>query len=193
MNYMLVEMKASNGACRLGTIENVEKEFQLRIGVPRATNFPTDACFRMNDDFPKDIGLTDALHNRSRLVVASERLKKFLEAIPGALVQNEILPVAILNHKGRREKAQYAVVNQLNHPACLNEKACVGTKSKLKPAMFQVIEKMVLDPARVPADRMLFRAAEYPQAALIRRDLAEKLDAETFTGITFHEIEGYEF
>jgi hypothetical protein len=193
MNYMLVEIKASNGACHLRSIENVEKEYQLLNGVSRVANFPPDACFRMNDDFPKDIGLTDALHNQSRLVVASERLKTFLEAFPGALVQNETLPVVILNHKGRREKAQYAVVNQLNHPACLDEKACVGTKSKLKPAVFQVIKKMALDPARIPPDRMLFRAAEYPQATLIRRDLAEKLAAESFTGITFHEIEGYEF
>lgn len=193
MNYLVARIEAPEGACLLGSLKNVPKSFEIRFGNSRLPGFPADARFLMDEDFPKGIALTDALQNDNRFLVASARLRSCLESIPGALFQNELLPVKIINHKGRQEKALYVIVNQLDHPACLKEKDCDGVKNPINPDRFQSIAKLVLDEKRIDPKLMLFRAAEFPKMPLVRRDLAAKLKAEHFTGISFHEIEGYEF
>jgi len=104
-----------------------------------------------------------------------------------------VLPVKIINHRGRTEKAPYYVINQLNHPPCLDEKKSKGSRSPINPAIFQFMKKMVLDPALIPAELMLFRPAQYRRYPLVRADLAEALGKLELTGFELREIAGYEF
>src|SRR5437870_4975431 len=101
MNYLIALARGSDGACMLGGLREVEKQWQLFEGVSRAKDFPDDASFRMDPSFPKDIRLEDSIRNDDSLLVVSERVKDFLKAekVPG----QEMLPVAIFNHKGRKE------------------------------------------------------------------------------------------
>lgn len=191
--YLIVRTVVPKGACRLRTIKNVPNDHRFSIGASFGEDFPADALFKMNDSFPNDIRLVDSLHNHSSLLVVSERFKNALEAIPGALVQNEVLPVAIVDHRGRKEEPRYFIVHQLARPECLDEKKTKGTRSKIAPAQFQFLTKMVLDAPSIPPSVMLFRAAQYPQVPLLRIDVAESLARLDLVGVEFCEIASYEF
>ena len=94
-----------------------------------------------------------------------------------------MLPVAIVNHRGRQEKAPYFIVHQLARPECLDEAKTKGTRSKIAPAQFQFLKKMVLDGQRIPPGLMLFRAAQYPLLPLVRSDVAESLAKLDLVGV----------
>jgi hypothetical protein len=193
MKYLILKTKASNGFCRVRTIKNVPRDHRLNTGVSCLGDFPEDALFKMNDSFPKDIRLPDSISNISSLLVVSERFKAALEGVPGALLQNEVLPVKIVNHRGRTEKAPYFIIHSLSYPACIDEAKSKGEKSSIDPSQFQFMKKMVLDPTRIPSELMLFRAAQFPALPLVRTDLADSLRKLELTGFEFHEIAGYEF
>jgi hypothetical protein len=191
--YRIVKTEPPKGACRLRTIKNVPNDHRFSIGASFSKDFPGDALFRMNDSFPNDVRLVDSLRNLSALLVVSERFKNALEAIPGALVQNEVLPVAIVNQRGRKEKAPYFIIHQLARPECLDEARTKGTRSRIAPAQFQFLKKMVLDVQRIPPSLMLFRAAQYALLPLVRSDVAESLAKLDLVGVEFCDIPGYKF
>ena len=191
MDYMIAKIDPKKGDCRLGALKKVPNAHQLHFGYSRAADFPPDAEFQMDEDFPKALTLTDVLDNDTQLLVVSAKLCELLEAIPGSLFQNEIYPVKIINHKGREEKAPYMIIHQVNHPRCLDENKSVGTR--FDEEHFQFMSKMVLDETRIDPKLMLFRVAQFPNVPIVRRELAAKLKAERPTGISFHEIEGYRF
>ena len=191
VNYLIVKTVEEEGNCWLDAIQNVPARRELTQGISQAGKFPTTAAFRMDENFPDDTRLTDSLVNASQLLVVSSRFRQALEEIPGALVGNEILPVAIINHKGVREPSPYFVVHQVGHPACLDEQRSVGGRSRSNPGKYEFLDKMVLDESKIDPDRMLFRAAQFPDVPLMRRDLAAKLAAKKLDGIELCEIDGY--
>jgi hypothetical protein len=194
MKYLILKTKPGNGFCRVRTIKNVPREHRLSTGESCVAGFPEDALFKMNDSFPKDIRLADSISNLNSLLVVSERFKAALESVPGALLQNEVLPVKIVNHRGRTEKAPYFIIHSLSHPPCIDEAKSKGERSSIDPSQYQFMKKMVIDPSRVvPKELMLFRAAQYPALALVRSDLADDLRKRELTGFDLHEIDKYEF
>ncbi len=193
MEYRIMRAVSFAGACRLETISNVPDKENLRFGVPFRDKFPAEASLRMSDDFPNDIRLGDAVMNTGPLLVVSARLKDTLEAIPGALFKNEVLPVAIINHKGRREKKDYFVLHQIDHPACLDEKKSTGRRSRLNPEIFQFLDKMVLKDDAIDPQLMIFRAKQFSDVVLVRKALVDQLASGEFLGVEFASIEGFDF
>jgi hypothetical protein len=193
MKYLIAKTVRPKGVCCVGSIQNVPEREDLRFGISYLKRWPDDAQFTMDPDFPKDIALADAIDNTSMLLVVSEKLKEALEGIPGALHSNEVLPLKIINHKKRAEKAPYYVIHQVNHPPCLDEGKTDGKRSSLNPKLFQFMKKMVLDDSKIDPKLMLFRPAQYPKFPLVREDLADKLKALGLTGLELHEIKGYAF
>src|SRR6185369_17170420 len=135
--YMVLKTVKARGIAALETIRNVDDSEDLAFGVSRIKGFTSDATFHMDPDYPKDVGVADAFVNVSLLLVVSERVKNALEAVPGALFENEVLPVKVINHKKRTEKGPYFIIHQVNHPACLDEKASVGVRMPINPKKFQ--------------------------------------------------------
>lgn len=193
MNYMIAQATRQKNHCRLGSLQNVTKDYQLRFGISRAGDFPADAAYPMDEDYPKAVALADLLDNDARMLVVSGRFRTLLEEIPGALFANEVLPVKIINHKGREEKAPYFIIHQVSHPACLDEAKSVGERSPINPEHYQFMDQMILDESKIDPKLMLFRVAQFPAVPLVRRDLVDTLKRHKLTGITFHEIAGYDF
>jgi hypothetical protein len=192
MNYLLVVPVVEKGSARLESISNVPREYHMKAGEP-SLDFPEDAAFEMSDDFPKDVRLLDYLKNVSAMMVVSARFKEALSAISGALEGNEVLPVKIVNHKKRAEKAPYFVIHQVGHVPCIDEKKSKGKKSSLDPNVFQFMQAMVLNEKQIPKERLLFRPAQFPRFPIVRRDVAEELGKLGLTGVKFAEIAGYAF
>jgi hypothetical protein len=183
MNYLIALARGSAGACILGGLGDVPKLYQLYEGVSRAKDFPETAHFRMNPSFPKNIRLEDVIRNTQSLLVASARVKELLEAekVPG----QEMLPVAIFNHKGRREKASYFVVHQVVLQDCINLKKTKWKKDEFDEEAITDVRRLTLDESRIAPDAVLFRLKTYGIPLVIRADLAEKIKKAGFTGFQF--------
>jgi hypothetical protein len=193
MDLKILEPAFETGVCKLGVLQGVPDNDEMTFGASRAGSFPVDASYVMNKKFPKDVKLADILLNMDNAVVASERFKSFLEGIPGALKNNEVYPVAIINHKGRKEKAPYFLIHQVNRPAAVDPKKSVGAKSKIMPDTYVFVEKLVLDEKKLDPEVQLFRLHEIPGKVLVRGELASKIAAQKLTGFRLKPFEGYRF
>jgi hypothetical protein len=189
--YLIVEIVTPKGVCRLRGIKNVPNWANMHQNEPQAGRFPDDAAFQMNPDFPKDIKLADVLSNGDEFLVVSEKLKDFLTK-EKLLAHNEVHPVTILNHKGRKEAAPYFIIHQIDDPACVDEAKTVGDKSKLMSDQYNTMEKLVLNEKKIGADYAILRAAQYKDRILVRDDAAKKIEDAGFTGIKFCDLDGYD-
>src|SRR5688572_14376658 len=99
-----------DGDARLREIDGIEDDYQLRYGISRAAGWPDDAYCVFDWDFPKDIALSDS-PGGTGVILASPRLTEALLAKD--LHNVELLPVTIINHKGRVAARHYHVVHPL--------------------------------------------------------------------------------
>jgi hypothetical protein len=189
LGYVLWDTVRPPYVCALGGLEGVPRLFELKDGVSRAKDFDEHAHFQMSPTYPYDIRLADSLKNADRLVVASRRLKEFLEG--RGLDHVEYLPVAILNHKGRVASREYHVIHLTDPIDCLDIPKCRATQSMLIPEDILDVEELVLEPTRLDQDRLLFRAQYYDRPVFVRRDLAAEIENGGFVGIRFAELTDY--
>ncbi len=188
--FKIIEYTPPKGVCRLGNLKNVENVAALMRNVPQAGRFPDDAFFPMDEEFPKAVKLADVLDNSVSLLVVSEKLAEFLKK-EKLLAHNEVHPVGIDNHKGRREKAKYFIIHQIDDPKCVDAAKTVGEKSTLQADEYNTLEKLVIDEKKVPRDYAIFRAAEYKDRILVRSEAADKIEKAGFTGVTFYDLDDY--
>jgi hypothetical protein len=193
MKYLVLALTRSQGICTLESISNVKNFHYLTLGKSMKDSFPLDASMAMNREKPNNVALADALWNTSSLMVVSGKFKNALEGIPGALEENEILNVKIINHKGRVVKDPYFIVHQLNNPPAVDETRTQGDRQPLAPDTYQFVEEMVLDASKIPQDRMIFRAQQYSEVVFVREDLAKKLESAGLTGFELHEIDKHQW
>lgn len=190
MNYLISSVILPKGVCALGAIGNVPNWAEMMAGSSQTGRFPTDAQFQMDSRRPKDVKLADVLRNMNRFFVVSERLKDLFMA-SDALKNNEVFEVGIVNHKGRREKAKYFLIHQIDRPKCVDEAQTVGVKSPLDPSVYSDLTKLAIDESKLDPDLAIFRPAEYKARVFFRRDIADKIVAAGMTGLELHEVNGY--
>jgi hypothetical protein len=142
----------------------------------------------MNPEFPLDTVLVDAPWNLEQWIVISPRVRDFLQARDVGHV--EYLPVKIIDHRGRVASRDYTIAHPVGPVDCIDMK-----KSKFvwDPEMDEMesLRRVVLREDRIPSDRHLFRLAKFYQPVVVRRHLAQALDAEGFTGIRWTELNKY--
>ncbi|WPB76674.1 hypothetical protein KYC5002_47760 [Archangium violaceum] len=190
MDYLVWDRRDEGNSCALLTPEEVERDWELSEGVPRAANFSPDALFRMSDRHKKNTGLTDNLINMRRLIVASARLKDFLQF--RALKNVEYLPVSIINHKGKVASSEYFIVHPIHPQECLDLQASTPRYSHINPTDIATVKKLVVDPTKIDPDVSLFKLKNYGRPTLIRRQLADEILKAGFRGVSFLELHEYE-
>ena len=185
-SYVIWEQEIVEGACALSGLKGYAEDWKLLYGEPVADAFPGKASFSMNPDYPHDIALTDSLYNIDMLIVASAALRGVIEA--EAPAQVEYVPVPIYNHKKRAIQEPYALVHPIDPVDCLVLDACKPTYGKIQKTEIDRVKKLVIDEARIPADRLLFRPKGYVRVILVHRRLADKIDAAGLTGMRWVEL-----
>jgi hypothetical protein len=188
-NYVIWTEKNEPNACLLEQLTGLDSAWRLRKGHPLATSFPKTVSFRMNPDFPHDTVLTDALLNINMAIVASPRLVSFLQQ--RGLEKVEYLPVTILNHKRKVVSTDYSIVHPIDPPDCLDIPKCKVKWSSLDKESIDEMKKLVLDEAKLSASRELFRPKSFHEVILVKRALAEAIDAQRFTGIRWKELDKF--
>jgi hypothetical protein len=164
-------------ACVLGDLKGPDDLEAIWDGESAKESFPSDAEFAMSPDFPDNTVLTDYLMNKYNLIVASEKLKNFLEALPGDPVES--LPVAIRDHK-KKIAARYYIVNPLATVDCLDRKASRAQVNRKRPTRVLGVDRVVLRADALPPQRRFFRTAGYPGGRIVRNDLATELQQAGF-------------
>lgn len=125
--------------------------------------------------------LTDVLLGGDpQILVVSARMKALIEARERAV---EFLPVTIKGHK-----EPYFIANFLEHVACLDLKKSGAT---IDGDEVSAMEKLVLRPAAIPADRALFQLKENRDLFLVRDDLAAAFEEAGLTGIEIMPLDQY--
>lgn len=175
--------------CRLTLLEGFEDSWLLNKGHPCTADWPDDVAFRMDPSQPHDMVLGDNLENNFLLLVVSERLSEFIAARQPREV--EVLPVTILDHRGRATKTRYRLVNPTRPVDCLDLERSGAERSELDPSSINAVSRLVLDEARLDRERLLFRPLGFYDVTLVRRDLAEAMRAEGFTGVRWIEVGDY--
>jgi hypothetical protein len=187
--FVVWESEAGTKFCSLGALRGVTDEYEITRGVSRANGFPSDASFQMNKRFPKQVALADSAHNRARMVVVSEPLKELIEGRTPPSV--ELLPVRIINHKGRDAGKPYWVVNPLAIVDCIDQTASRIEWNPIDPTMISCCNELVLDEAKIPPELVLFRPKYLETIVLVRQDLADAIEEGDFTGLSFTAIDEY--
>jgi hypothetical protein len=176
--------------CILGFIKGFENNYKLSKGHSVAKEWPDDVTFLMDPDFKKRIKLSDNLVNGNGYIIASPKLQDFLKKkeVPNI----EFLPVQIVNHKKKVETTEYALVNQVTMQDCVDTKKSDLVWNKINPDDVSIVKKLVLNEGKVDPRASLFRMKHVVDLIIVRRDLADAITAEGFTGIEFIEIDEYE-
>lgn len=176
-------------AANLYALEGLEKSFRLSRGVPLLAGFPPRVAFRMNPDFPDDQVLPDCVDNVKDALLVSERLHRFLLGV--GLPSVEFLPVSVLDPMGRVASDTHVIVHPVDPVPCIDLQASVYERSEFVADKLQDVSRLVLDPARVPADRPLFKAWGLTRAVFVHRELARAIDGEGFSGVGWLEIDRF--
>jgi hypothetical protein len=187
--FVILGFEPGEYAAELGIVEGVQDDWELLRGVPRLATWPRNASFRMDDNFPDDLQLEDVLRTGQRVIVASQRLVDLLQS--RAAVNNEFLPVRIINHKGRRVREAYFIAHQIHLQRCIDEENSAFEANEINPELISEVERLVVDDSLVPPDVRLFRMGRYPFIPLVERSLAEEIAAQSFSGVRFDEIENF--
>ena len=187
-SFVIWDSKVVPHACVLKELVGVEKPYRLRKGLSVAADFPDDAAFTMNADFPNNILLTDNLINTDEMIVASAKLKHFLER--QELSHLEYLPVTILNHKGKPASRDYFIVHPIDPVDCLDIKKSQPEWSAIDKTLIESVEKLVIN-EEVVKNRALFKPKSFYQVILTARRLSTAIDKEGFVGTNWIELDQY--
>lgn len=188
-DYVIWGRDFSEGACSLAGMTGYAESWKLLDGQPLLGQLPATTRLAMNPARPGDRALTDSLYNLDKLIVASPKLRALLEAL--ALPHLEFLEVAVVDHAGAPVTEPYVIVHPTAPVDALDAEASGADFSLIDPDTIDTVERLVLDGARIPSDRLLFRPKGYYDVILAHRDLAARLDAAGITGIRWIELDAW--
>lgn len=152
--------------------EYIQAHEALRRLEPLGRALPTTMCLRMADDLPKENRFYDlALPHNPPMLLVSERARVLLEERK-RLEGNDVLRTALRDPKNRPVEQPVFVVRQLVVPACIDEKKSRGTRWPIaNRSGYQFLEKLVLDPDKVPTGVHLFRAVQFPEVLFVSEEV----------------------
>ncbi len=192
INYLVWGWKYDEDACVLSAVNGFPESDLLARGVPLEKRFPTGVTVHMDPEHPEAIELRDFIPLDDN-PVCSKRMADFLRA--QNLSRLELLPVAVVNHKGKIASDEYFILNPTCAQKCIDPVASKARRSSVDPTMYLTIRQLVMDPEKLtPPDSSIkiLRPDEYFAPVLVERGLAKQLADEGFTGSMFTPIDEYE-
>lgn len=170
-------------------LEGMERDNELKDGVPLLADMGKDARFRMSDDFPRQIAARDFVPNHNGVLVMSAKARALLEK--EGVEDVEYLPVQLLNHKGRKVPEDYFILNPVRLVDCADAKKSKFKVNGIDKYTWNYVEKLTIDEKKIPKDAKLVSVAHLSPLILIHRALAKKMTAAGLTGFQVIELDKY--
>ena len=187
--YVIWHFKLVKHGAVLTNLRGLERVFRLTDGTPLAATFPDDVSLQFDPDFPNDLMLTDNMQNTSSLAVVSDRLARAVgEQVSTGI---ELLPVSLLDHKGRVASGDYFIVHPVDPVDCIDRAQSVFEESRIAVGDIEFFDRLVLDEARIPHERKLFRLKGFADLIIVDRELAEHLSRQDMSGLAWLPIDEY--
>lgn len=188
-DFLVWQYGSVPGAAVFTELRGFEDIFRFDTGQPLRAEFPGDAAFHMNPDFPSDLLLPDNVGNSLQTLLVSARLHEALVAADLGAV--EYLPVSIVDHKGRVASPSHVIVHPVGLVDCIDMAQSVYKPHRIVKGKIDKVTKLVIDAARVPADRQLFKLKGFGTPVIVRRAFAEKLVQGAFSGLEWLDLNDY--
>lgn len=163
--------------------------FRFDTGQPLRHEFPRDAAFHMNPDFPTDLELPDNVANSLQVLLVSARLQKALQAAGVADV--EYLPVAIVDHEGHVASATHVIVHPVGLVDAIDLANSAYQLHRFVKGRIDKVTRLVVGLERLPAERQLFKLRGYGTPVLVRRALAQGLASSAFSGLDWMDLSAF--
>jgi hypothetical protein len=191
MDWLITRCKSERGAARFGTIENYQEDYKLKQATSLVDSFPGDAAIRMRKSAPDEIELIDSLNTLASALIVNDRVCQLFEQ--EGVTNIELLPVKAVNHKGKVVKERYFVVNILSSIDCVDASQSKVKWNNIDPTMISGVEKMVIDPQKIPPNLKLCRLKSMKFETIIHRGLADKIRGAKLRGFAFIEIDQFKY
>jgi hypothetical protein len=188
--YVIWQHALVPNACALDSLEGFDDDYLLAEGVKLEDEFPSDVYFKMDPDSPHDTLLVDSLYNTHSELIFSQKLKNFICDL--GLNNVEFLPVKIMDHKGKFVAEPYFIFNVLEHQDCLNIEESGAELPRLKTMDIMDVEKLVLDEDKFDHSLDIFRVKRLPTATVVKKSLADKIDAMGFSAIDWVSLDEFD-
>lgn len=170
-------------------LRGFENIFRFDVGQALLDEFPRDAAFHMNPDHPRDRVLPDNVANSLQVLLVSARLREELERSRVGAV--EYLPVTIVDHEGRVASSTHVIVHPVGLVDAIDLEASSYQPHRFVKGRIGKVRRLVIDPTRVPADRQLFKLKGYGTPVIVKRSLAESLEAGGFSGLDWLDLSAF--
>jgi hypothetical protein len=162
--------------------------YQFRTGAPLADRYAGPADYAMDADYPDRRTLYDVQPNSLGLLIASDGFARALPPDPNL----ELLPIRILDHRGKVVGASYWIVHPLGFVDCIDAAASDVDADPLDPQSLGSVRKLALDRPRVPAGSRLFRIRGLAGMYAVTADLRDRLRSASLRGVDFVEVGEYD-
>jgi hypothetical protein len=157
------------------------KAHKASVGKPIAADWPADARMQLPEENP-GVRLTSVLGNTFSYLIVDQKLKDvIIQHCPD--VAMEVLPVTILDHRGRMYSKDYVVLNPIGSIDMADTTASDIRYSGDKVAG---IVKLVLDPKKLAGAPALFRLAQDRAMIIVNERLADAIRG--FSNVVLQEI-----
>ena len=137
--------------------------------------------------------LEDFARSQAHVMLVSPKAREVIEAFAPGLPGVEWLPVELVSSSGKAvTKKSYHVLHLIDHVDALDPAASGASYSFICPGDIDDVEQLVIDPAKIPQDRPIFRLAHYTYPIFFSRALAEKIQEAGLSGVGFGEIGAFD-
>ncbi len=189
MSLFIWQANIEEGYCVCLSLEGYEDAHKLKRGVSANDDFPEDAVFRMDPDFPKDIQLPDNVRNSGGFVLVSSELKEFIS--PHLDDETELLRVSIMNHKDRLASDDYYIMNPTRIIDMIDIDRSDVIWNSINPDMIASCKRLVLKNDAALPQASVFRLKFLSRRVVLTEDLAEKLVEAGFSGLKFVSVDEF--
>jgi hypothetical protein len=180
------QILTADGAEEYASLEEEVRDFDepwlIRRGEPAAATFPKGAKVKLTGGGR----LADLIDNVHQWLLVSEKVAEILREEP---IKIEILPLTLLDRRGRPVPGKYSVANVLGTVDCLDLKKSEYTDDPMDEGLIMAFDRVVLDPKKIPRKPSLFRLKQMPEILIVRSDLVARLEAAGVTGMSFLDLD----
>ncbi|OZG70967.1 hypothetical protein BTA51_22945 [Hahella sp. CCB-MM4] len=170
-------------------VTDVIAGYKFRKAVSLVKEFPALPGYSMDPEFPDNRLLTDSLDNTDELLIFSEALTDIVKSLEQENI--ELLPVKILDHRGKVASEKYNIINVVGTVDCIDWDNSKYVVSPMDSDELHRIKKLVLIESNIPQGTHILRLHKKPGQILVSEKFKQSVETLGLTGMRFVATEDF--